>query len=146
VRDEGNDLVLNGRKWFITGAAHPQCQVLLVMCRNQESALADNSNEKHQQHSIVLVPIHTPGVDLVRNISVVHHVAPEGHCEIVLNFLNTPMEGQQHHFREFHRYTRGLDLSRDQTFETVLPEFAELITPWFAPLDQLLVVDSPVSK
>lgn len=67
------------------------------------------------------------------------------HCEIVLNFLNTPMEGQQHHFREFHRYTRGLDLSRGQTFETALPEFAELITPWFAPLDQLLVVDSPVS-
>ena len=68
------------------------------------------------------------------------------HCEIVLNFLNTPMEGQQHHFREFHRYTRGLDLSRDQTFETALPEFAELIKPWFAPLDQLLVVDSPVLK
>jgi sulfatase maturation enzyme AslB (radical SAM superfamily) len=67
------------------------------------------------------------------------------HCEIVLNFLNTPMEGQQHHFREFHRYTRGLDLSRDQTFETAVPEFAELIKPWFAPLDQLLVVDSPAS-
>lgn len=92
VRDEGNDLVLNGRKWFITGAAHPQCQVLLVMCRNQESALADNSNEKHQQHSIVLVPIHTPGVDLVRNISVVHHVAPEGHCEIVLKQVRVPKE------------------------------------------------------
>jgi acyl-CoA dehydrogenase len=64
----------------------------LVMCRNQESALADNSNEKHQQHSIVLVPIHTPGVDLVRNISVVHHVAPEGHCEIVLKQVRVPKE------------------------------------------------------
>ena len=92
VRDEGHDLVLNGRKWFITGAAHPQCQVLLVMCRNQGSALADSSNEKHQQHSIVLVPIHAPGVDLVRNLSVVHHVAPEGHCEIVLKQVRVPKE------------------------------------------------------
>jgi acyl-CoA dehydrogenase len=93
VSDEGDCLVLNGRKWFITGAAHPHCKLLLVMCRNQDavhpasSALTaidgHDGSLKHHQHSIVLVPIHTPGVELVRNIPVVHHLAPEGHCEIV---------------------------------------------------------------
>lgn len=67
------------------------------------------------------------------------------HRPVVLNFLNTDIEGQAQHFREFHRYTRGLDRSRDECFETALPEFAALIKPWFAPLDQLLVVDSPAS-
>ena len=80
------------------------------------------------------------------NIGPWHQQYWKDHCQIVLNFLNTPMEGQPHHFREFHRYTRGLDLSRGQTFETAVPEFAKLIKPWFDPLDQLLVVDSQVLK
>ena len=67
------------------------------------------------------------------------------HQPIVLNFLNTTIEGQQQHFREFHYYTRGLDRTRAQSFETALPEFAELIKPYFEPLDRLLVVGSPVS-
>jgi len=83
VRDEGDSLVLNGRKWFITGAAHPDCKVLLVMCRNQSSSSPETPIDLHQQHSIVLVPMNTHGVDLVRNIAVLHHVAPDGHCEIV---------------------------------------------------------------
>jgi len=100
VRDEGDSLVLNGRKWFITGAAHPNCQLLLVMCRNQDSAHSasspltsidgPDSALKHHQHSIVLVPVSTPGVELVRNISVVHHLAPEGHCEIVFRQVRIP--------------------------------------------------------
>ena len=100
VRDEGDSLVLNGRKWFITGAAHPNCQLLLVMCRNQDSAHSvsspltssdgPDSALKHHQHSIVLVPMSTPGVELVRNISVVHHLAPEGHCEIVFRQVRIP--------------------------------------------------------
>jgi hypothetical protein len=69
----------------------------------------------------------------------------QDHQSVVLNFLNTTIEGQALHFKEFHRYTRGLDRSRDQCFETALPEFAELIKPWFDPLDRLLVVDSPAS-
>ncbi len=98
VREDGRSLVLNGRKWFITGAAHPQCKVLLVMCRHEASTDADETSQKHHQHSIVLVPIETPGVDIVRNISVVHHVAPEGHCEIVFRHVRVPQSnllGQQ---------------------------------------------------
>jgi acyl-CoA dehydrogenase len=87
VRQEGDNLVLNGRKWFITGAAHPMCKVLLVMCRNEGGApggaLGGEVLPKHRQHSIVMVPMDTPGIEIVRNISVVHHMSPEGHCEIV---------------------------------------------------------------
>ncbi len=87
VRRQGDQLVLNGRKWFITGVAHPRCKLLIVMCRNaqEESAGEDIA---HHQHSMVLVPLDAPGVQVVRNIAVVHHHAPEGHCEIVLRDVN----------------------------------------------------------
>ena len=86
VRRDGGALVLNGRKWFITGAAHPACRLLIVMCRNDGDAQADG----HHRHSMVLVPLTTPGVQVLRNISVVHHLAPEGHCEILLRDVRVP--------------------------------------------------------
>ena len=94
VRREGGQLVLNGRKWFITGAAHPNCKLLIVMCRNAAASgdAADSGPEAgaHHQHSMVLVPIGTPGVQVVRNISMMHHLAPEGHCEILLRDVRVP--------------------------------------------------------
>lgn len=92
VRRVGDDLVLNGRKWFITGVAHPRCKLLIVMCRNAEEKDegGDDSSVRHQQHSMVLVPLHTPGVEVVRNIAVVHHLSPEGHCELVLRNVRVP--------------------------------------------------------
>ncbi len=102
VRREGNDLVLNGRKWFITGAAHPHCRVLIVMCRNDEphddapaadpGSNGDNGHRRHHQHSIVLVPMDTPGVQVMRNIPVMHHTAPEEHCEILLRNVRVPAD------------------------------------------------------
>ena len=86
VRREGGQLVINGRKWFITGAAHPHCRLLIVMCRNE----GEVDGDRHHGHSMVLVPIDTPGVELVRNIPVVHHVSPEGHCEILLRDVRVP--------------------------------------------------------
>ncbi len=88
----GDELVLHGRKWFITGAAHPRCRLLIVMCRDADDNDdgAPPSTPRHQQHSMVLVPIDTPGVQLLRNISVLHHQAPEGHCEIVLQGVRVP--------------------------------------------------------
>lgn len=88
LRADGDDWVLNGRKWFITGAAHPRCQVLIVMCRNADAPV----QAAHQQHSMVLVPLNTPGVEVVRNIPVVHHLAPEGHCEIVFRQVRVPKD------------------------------------------------------
>lgn len=94
VRRDGDDLVLHGRKWFITGVAHPACKLLIVMCRNV-SGTADGADggpdtNAHHQHSMVLVPLDTPGVEVLRNISVVHHQSPEGHCEIVLRGVRVP--------------------------------------------------------
>ena len=88
VRRDGDGLVLNGRKWFTTGAAHPHCRLLIVMCRNEDDAPAD----AHRQHSMVLVPLPTPGVQVLRNIPVVHHLAPEGHCEILLRDVRVGAE------------------------------------------------------
>ncbi|MBD9392871.1 acyl-CoA dehydrogenase family protein [Acidovorax sp. ACV01] len=87
VRREGDDLVLSGRKWFITGAAHPYCRLLIVLCRNADGDAAISS---HARHSMVLVPADAPGVQIVRNISVLHHHAPEGHCEILLQGVRVP--------------------------------------------------------
>lgn len=86
VRRAGDQLVLNGRKWFITGVAHPRCKLLIVMARN---VAGDGPGDAapasaHLQHSMVLVPLDAPGVQVQRNIPVVHHLSPEGHCEVVL--------------------------------------------------------------
>jgi acyl-CoA dehydrogenase len=90
VRRDGGDLVIHGRKWFITGAAHPRCRLLIVLCRNAGDATGSSSASPHARHSLVLVPVDAPGVQIVRNISVVHHVAPEGHCEILLQGVRVP--------------------------------------------------------
>lgn len=104
VRREGEQWVLNGRKWFITGAAHPNCRLLVVMCRNDEAtgevqgdaqgkAQGDAAPARaHHRHSMVLVPMDTPGLQVVRNITVVHHHAPEGHCEILLRDVRVPLD------------------------------------------------------
>jgi acyl-CoA dehydrogenase len=86
VRREGRELVVSGRKWFVTGAAHPDCRLLIVVCRNADAAPHDT----HHAHSLVLVPIDAPGVEVVRNIPILQHRSPEGHCEIVLRQVRVP--------------------------------------------------------
>ena len=85
MRHEGDQLVLNGRKWFITGAAHPNCKLLIVMCRSGAEDAA-----KHAQHSMLLVPMDTPGVTIERNIAIMQHHTPEGHCEIIFRDVRVP--------------------------------------------------------
>jgi acyl-CoA dehydrogenase len=87
IRRDGPDLVINGRKWFITGLAHPDCRLLLVM--GMSPHLADAP--PHARHTLVAVPAEAQGVEIVRNIPVMHHVAPEGHCEVVLRNVRVPM-------------------------------------------------------
>ena len=89
VRRKEGELVLNGRKWFITGAAHPQCRLLVVMCRN-DTGEAGGEQPAHGGHSMVLVPLPSEGVTVVRNISIMHHTSPEGHCEILLRNVRVP--------------------------------------------------------
>lgn len=88
VRRDGDSLVVSGRKWFITGAAHPHCRLLIVMCRNADGQ--PDGGSAHQRHSMVLVPLEATGVQVVRNIPVLHHHAPEGHCEILLQDVRMP--------------------------------------------------------
>lgn len=80
----GDEYVINGRKWFITNAAHPNCKIFIVMGKTDPEA------ESHQQQSMILVPRDTPGVTIVRNITVVNHYAPEGHCEITFDNVRVP--------------------------------------------------------
>lgn len=87
ARRQGGDIVLNGRKWFITGAADPGCRLLLVVARN-----ADAGADPHRSHSILLVPADAPGVEMVRNIPVVHHSAVEGHCELRFRGVRVPAD------------------------------------------------------
>jgi acyl-CoA dehydrogenase len=84
IRREGGDYVVNGRKWFISGAAHPHCRLAIVM------GVSDAQGEKHRQHSMILVPMDAPGVEVVRNVPVMNHVSPEGHCEILFRDVRVP--------------------------------------------------------
>ncbi|MDT5258663.1 MAG: acyl-CoA dehydrogenase, partial [Mycobacterium sp.] len=76
VRD-GSDYVINGRKWWTSGASDPRCKILIVMGRTNPDAAS------HQQQSMVLVPIETPGVTVVRSTTVFGYQDQPGHCEIV---------------------------------------------------------------
>jgi acyl-CoA dehydrogenase len=90
IERDGDTLVLHGRKWFITGAAHPLCRVALVLGR--DAGAAATTDDAHQGHSIVLVPMDTPGLEIERNIPVMDHQALEGHCEIVLRGVRVPAD------------------------------------------------------
>ena len=86
VQRDGNDYVINGRKWFITNAAHPNCRILIVMGKTDPAAAT------HRQQSMILVPCNTPGVEVVRNINIMNHHSPEGHCEIVFRNVRVPVD------------------------------------------------------
>ncbi len=84
IARDGDDYVINGRKWFITGAAHPRCKVAVVM------GVTNPDAEAHRRQSMVLAPMDTPGVEVVRNICVMNHHSPEGHCEVLFRNARTP--------------------------------------------------------
>ncbi|MDH0895287.1 MULTISPECIES: acyl-CoA dehydrogenase family protein [unclassified Pseudomonas] len=86
IRRDGDHYVLNGRKWFITNAAHPQCRLLVVMGKTAPDA------ESHRQQSMLLVPFDAPGVQVLRNIPVLNHLSPEGHAEILLRDVRVPLD------------------------------------------------------
>ena len=83
VRD-GSDYVINGRKWWTSGASDPRCKILIVMGRTNPDAAS------HQQQSMVLVPIDTPGVTVVRSTTVFGYHDQPGHCEIVYDNVRVP--------------------------------------------------------
>ncbi len=84
IRRDGDDYVINGRKWFITNAAHPNTRLVIVL------GLSDPDGPSHRRHSQMLVPIDAPGLEIVRDIPIMHHYAPEGQCEIVFRDVRLP--------------------------------------------------------
>ncbi|HUK06966.1 MAG TPA: acyl-CoA dehydrogenase family protein [Stellaceae bacterium] len=87
IKREGNEWVINGRKWFITNAADPRTKIFIVMGQT-----SPERPEAHRRQSMVLVPRETPGITIVRNPPVMHHQAPEGHCEILFENVRVPGE------------------------------------------------------
>ena len=85
IRRDGDDYVINGRKWFITNAHHPNCRIFILMGKTDPDA------DTYRQQSMVLVPMDTPGVQLVRNLTTLNHHSPEGHSEVLFRDVRVPV-------------------------------------------------------
>jgi acyl-CoA dehydrogenase len=84
IRKEGDEYVLNGRKWWISGAASARCAVFIVMGKTDPEAA------RHQQQSMILVARDTPGLTIVRNLPVFGYTDREGHCELLFEDVRVP--------------------------------------------------------
>src|SRR3546814_194903 len=82
---DGDEYVLNGEKFYISGAGDPRCKIMIVMCRTNPDA------PTHKQQSQILVPIDTPGVEILGPMSVFgHDDAPHGHMHIRFTDVRVP--------------------------------------------------------
>jgi acyl-CoA dehydrogenase len=84
IRD-GDDYVINGTKWWTTGAMDERCEILIVMGKTNPDA------DAHHQQSMVLVPMNTPGVKVVRNLTVLGYVDQHGHAEVTFTDVRVPV-------------------------------------------------------
>ena len=85
IRRDGNDYVINGRKWWSSGAGDPRCKVAIVMGKT------DPEGQRHQQQSMVLMPLDAPGVTVERALTVFgYDDAPHGHMEVELKDVRVP--------------------------------------------------------
>jgi alkylation response protein AidB-like acyl-CoA dehydrogenase len=84
---DGDEIVVNGRKWWSTGVGHPQCEVLIFM------GLSDPEADRYHQHSMVLIPRDTPGVKVERMLTTLGFLdAPGGHGEVSFSDVRLPKE------------------------------------------------------
>lgn len=93
IRREGNEYVVNGRKWFTTAAADPRTSVLFVVGRSREDG------PRREQHSVLIVPKDTPGVTVIRNLPVFGFQEQQGHSEVLYEDVRVPVEnllGEEH--------------------------------------------------
>ena len=88
IRRDGDEWVLNGHKWFITGAPYKRCKIFIVMGKSDP----DNAS-RHLQQSQILVPKDTPGVDIVRPLTTLgYDDAPIGHAEVTFTDVRVPVD------------------------------------------------------
>jgi acyl-CoA dehydrogenase len=85
IERDGDHYVINGHKWWISGAGDPRCQIYITMGKTDFNAA------RHQQQSMILVPAGTPGLTVVRPLPVFgYDDAPHGHCEILFENVRVP--------------------------------------------------------
>ncbi|WP_240933905.1 acyl-CoA dehydrogenase family protein [Rhodococcoides fascians] len=81
---DGDDFILNGRKWWTSNAMHKNCKVMIVMGKTDPEAAT------HRQQSMLVVPIDAPGVTVLRNLPVFGYVDREGHAEVLFEDVRVP--------------------------------------------------------
>lgn len=87
IRLDGEEYVINGRKWWSSGAMNPETEVYIVMGKTDPNA------DRHVQQSMIIVPANTPGVEVVRPLRVFGALdSPEGHAEVLLRNVRVPKE------------------------------------------------------
>jgi acyl-CoA dehydrogenase len=84
IERDGDDYVLNGRKWWISGAMRDSCKILIVMGKT------DPDGPTYRQQSMILVPRDTPGLTVLRNLPVFGYVDQEGHAELTFENVRVP--------------------------------------------------------
>ena len=85
IERDGDDYVINGRKWWISGAGDPRCKILIFMGKTDPDA------EPYRQQSMILIPMDTSGVEVVRPLPVFgYDDAPHGHCEMTFTDVRVP--------------------------------------------------------
>ena len=85
ITRDGDSYVINGHKWWISGAGDPRCAIAIVMGKSDPSA------PKHQQQSMILVPMNTPGLEIRRTLTVYgYDDAPHGHAELMFTNVRVP--------------------------------------------------------
>ena len=85
IERDGDEYVINGRKWWTSGAADERCKIFILMGKTDPSA------SRHRQQSMVLVPRDTPGVEIIRSLPVFGYIDQEGHCEISFTDVRVPV-------------------------------------------------------
>ena len=87
IERDGDEYVINGRKWWSSGVGDRRCKVAIVMGKTDPSA------ERHKQQSQILVPLDAPGIEIVRMLPVFgYDDAPHGHAEVILKDVRVPVE------------------------------------------------------
>src|SRR5256714_481029 len=86
IRREGDEYVLNGRKWWISGAARERCKIFIAMGKTDP-----NNPDRYRQQSMVLVPRNTPGLTIKRNLPVMGYIDNESHCELLFENVRVPV-------------------------------------------------------
>ena len=87
IQADGDEYVINGRKWWSSGAMDPHCKIAIVMGKTDPNA------GRHHQQSMILVPLDTPGLKVLRHLTVFGYSdSPEGHAEVLLDNVRVPKE------------------------------------------------------